>query len=263
MCRLAVARAASAGTISKGWQGGLGVVIGMRRWVTLPFVLAVVPALAVQGGGDALSIAFNSVRQPSLHPCTLMFMTPCHEDPELQQKACDDIETELCASQVAVLFVLDGTLLKSMAVWLPLNLSVICFPSSCRAVDNVSYDFFLDERVKVKIEEVASNDATLIGPSDAAALDRTKTIHVVLIVCVSVAQVWSASGDHWWWLPFMVSFRNTPKNAVLFVLTDESVFDKPGPQHNVLNVELENLRRTMFVPVFALTYVDNNVRRGV
>jgi len=83
----------------------------------------------------------------------------------------------------------------------------LCFPFDSlptHAVDNASYDFFLDELMKIQIEEEASKDTTLMGPREAAALDRSKTIHVVLITGVSVAQVWSAKNDYWWWLPFLV-----------------------------------------------------------
>jgi len=59
LCSMAIAHAGE--RLSKGWRRALGFLLGMRRWVFLPALVANVPILVQFKGGDALSICLNTV----------------------------------------------------------------------------------------------------------------------------------------------------------------------------------------------------------
>ena len=59
LCSMAVAHAGD--KLSKGWRLALGFLLGMRRWVFLPALVANVPMLVIFKGGDALSVCLNTV----------------------------------------------------------------------------------------------------------------------------------------------------------------------------------------------------------
>ena len=59
LCAIAVERAGE--RLSFGWRLAMRLLGGARRWVFLPSLICTMPALAVNKGGDALSVCFNTI----------------------------------------------------------------------------------------------------------------------------------------------------------------------------------------------------------
>ena len=120
LCSIAIAHADD--KLSKGWRIALSFLLGIRRWVFLPSLVATVPNLVLLKGGDALSVCLNTV---------------------------------------AILFLCD--------------------------IDNIVFDLALGERVRARVEGAGRVE---LGSAEAAALTRTKAVHVALIVLAVLAGLW-------------------------------------------------------------------------
>jgi hypothetical protein len=59
MCAIAIAHAGD--RLGRGLRIALTLLGGVRRWVFLPTLVAVVPVLVLVKGGDALSVCFNTI----------------------------------------------------------------------------------------------------------------------------------------------------------------------------------------------------------
>jgi hypothetical protein len=67
----------------------------------------------------------------------------------------------------------------------------LCF-SFVPQIDNVAYTVGLSERVRTRVEEFGR---VKLRDTEAAALVRSKAVHVVLLVAAVPTAVWSASGS--------------------------------------------------------------------
>jgi hypothetical protein len=59
LCSIAIAHAGD--RLSRGSRFALTLLGGVRRWLFLPALVAVVPILVLTKGGDALSVCFNTI----------------------------------------------------------------------------------------------------------------------------------------------------------------------------------------------------------
>jgi hypothetical protein len=72
--------------------------------------------------------------------------------------------------------------------------------SSVRQIDNVAYAVGLSERVRTRVEEFGRVE---LRGAEAAALVRSKVVHVVLLVVAVPTAVWSDSILIAWFLSFL------------------------------------------------------------
>merc|ERR1712093_665666 len=65
-------------------------------------------------------------------------------------------------------------------------------------IDNIAFDLVLGERVRARVEDAGHVE---LEDAEAAALARTKAVHVVLLVLAVLGGVWS--GGEVFFLPFL------------------------------------------------------------
>ena len=83
--------------------------------------------------------------------------------------------------------------------------------TQCTQIDNAAYAVGLSERIRTRVEEFGR-----VQPRDteAAALVRSKTVHVVLLVVAVLVAVWSGNGAIVFLAPFLAFWLGGVAEAV-------------------------------------------------
>jgi hypothetical protein len=144
--------------------------------VFLPTLVGAVPALVLVKGGDALSVCFNTIAILFLTEVICTKFTHTHSN-------CEMPNPNLCHAYGPV-----------------------------PQIDNAAYAVGLSERVRTRVEEFGRVE---LRDTEAAALVRSKTVHVMLVVVTVPAAVWSE--DFGWaqaLVPFLVFWLGGVAEAV-------------------------------------------------
>jgi hypothetical protein len=97
----------------------------------------------------------------------------------------------VCFNTIAILFLTEVTMWHAETVKCPIRKGLFS-RYSVPQIDNAAYAVGLSERVRTRVEEFGRVE---LRDAEAAALVRSKAVHVVLLVVAVPAGVWSANAD--------------------------------------------------------------------